>query len=145
MFTHECSHMNVHTWMFTHEYSQMNVHTWMFAHECSHTNVHTPMFTHECSAHEWFAHEWFAHEWFAHECSHMNVHTLMFTHECSHMVSLLHLQKLIRMNMPVLETGTVHFTTTLFALIRESLSIKMGPGIWFTLLCKLLGIQIGPA
>lgn len=38
-----------------------------------------------------------------------------------------HLQKLIRMNMPVDDNGTVHFTTTLFALIRESLSIKMGP------------------
>ena len=36
-------------------------------------------------------------------------------------------QKLIRMNMPVAEDMTVHFTTTLFALIRESLSIKMGP------------------
>ena len=35
-------------------------------------------------------------------------------------------QKLIRMNMPVKEDGSVHFTTTLFALIRESLSIKMG-------------------
>ncbi|KRZ84795.1 Voltage-dependent calcium channel type A subunit alpha-1 [Trichinella sp. T8] len=32
---------------------------------------------------------------------------------------------LIRMNMPVDEDGTVQFTTTLFALIRESLSIKM--------------------
>ena len=42
--------------------------------------------------------------------------------------SPLHPQKLIRMNMPVTEAGTVHFTTTLFALIRESLSIKMGPG-----------------
>ena len=31
------------------------------------------------------------------------------------------------MNMPVDENGTVHFTTTLFALIRESLSIKMRP------------------
>lgn len=29
--------------------------------------------------------------------------------------------------MPVDDNGTVHFTTTLFALIRESLSIKMGP------------------
>ncbi len=38
------------------------------------------------------------------------------------------LQHLIRMNMPVDESGTVHFTTTLFALIRESLSIKMRPG-----------------
>uniref|UniRef100_A0A0R3X5Y6 Ca_chan_IQ domain-containing protein n=1 Tax=Hydatigena taeniaeformis TaxID=6205 RepID=A0A0R3X5Y6_HYDTA len=37
------------------------------------------------------------------------------------------LHKLIRMNMPVDDNGTVHFTTTLFALIRESLSIKMGP------------------
>jgi hypothetical protein len=36
-------------------------------------------------------------------------------------------QKLIRMNMPVAEDNTVHFTTTLFALIRESLQIKMGP------------------
>ena len=30
------------------------------------------------------------------------------------------------MNMPVADDGSVHFTTTLFALIRESLSIKMG-------------------
>ena len=37
-------------------------------------------------------------------------------------------QKLIRMNMPVDDKGTVHFKTTLFALIRESLSIRMGPG-----------------
>ena len=29
--------------------------------------------------------------------------------------------------MPVAEDMTVHFTTTLFALIRESLNIKMGP------------------
>lgn len=36
-------------------------------------------------------------------------------------------RKLIRMNMPVASDNTVHFTTTLFALIRESLSIKMGP------------------
>ncbi|XP_025112114.1 voltage-dependent calcium channel type A subunit alpha-1-like isoform X8 [Pomacea canaliculata] len=36
-------------------------------------------------------------------------------------------RKLIRMNMPVAEDGTVHFTTTLFALIRESLMIKTGP------------------
>uniref|UniRef100_A0A1I7ZZQ0 EF-hand domain-containing protein n=1 Tax=Steinernema glaseri TaxID=37863 RepID=A0A1I7ZZQ0_9BILA len=34
---------------------------------------------------------------------------------------------LVRMNMPVAEDGTVHFSTTLFALIRESLSIKMRP------------------
>lgn len=37
-------------------------------------------------------------------------------------------RKLIRMNMPVADDGSVHFTTTLFALIRESLSIKTGPG-----------------
>ncbi|KAH8859404.1 Voltage-dependent calcium channel type A subunit alpha-1 [Schistosoma japonicum] len=36
-------------------------------------------------------------------------------------------RKLIRMNMPVDETGCVHFTTTLLALIRESLGIKTGP------------------
>ncbi|KAM7535837.1 hypothetical protein Aperf_G00000089186 [Anoplocephala perfoliata] len=36
-------------------------------------------------------------------------------------------RKLIRMNMPVDDLGCVHFNTTLFALIRESLSIKMGP------------------
>jgi len=42
-------------------------------------------------------------------------------------------QKLIRMNMPVDEEGTVHFKTTLFALIRESLSIRMGPGVFVTL------------
>lgn len=34
-------------------------------------------------------------------------------------------KRLIRMNMPVREDGTVNFSTTLFALIRESLSIKM--------------------
>uniref|UniRef100_A0A183AGV4 EF-hand domain-containing protein n=1 Tax=Echinostoma caproni TaxID=27848 RepID=A0A183AGV4_9TREM len=36
-------------------------------------------------------------------------------------------RKLIRMNMPVDSQGTVHFTTTLFALVREALSIKMAP------------------
>ncbi|CAH8830495.1 unnamed protein product [Trichobilharzia szidati] len=36
-------------------------------------------------------------------------------------------KKLIRMNMPVDSAGTVHFTTTLFALVRESLGIKMAP------------------
>ena len=35
-------------------------------------------------------------------------------------------QKLIRMNMPVDKDQCVNFRTTLFALIRESLSIKMG-------------------
>ncbi len=37
-------------------------------------------------------------------------------------------RRLIRMNMPVSSDGTVQFTTTLFALIRESLAIKMGIG-----------------
>ena len=34
-------------------------------------------------------------------------------------------KKLIRMNMPVDSEGKVHFTSTLFALIRENLSIKV--------------------
>ena len=34
-------------------------------------------------------------------------------------------KKLIRMNMPVDGEGKVHFTSTLFALIRENLSIKV--------------------
>jgi len=34
-------------------------------------------------------------------------------------------KKLIRMNMPIDQDGKVQFTTTLFALIRENLSIKM--------------------
>lgn len=37
-------------------------------------------------------------------------------------------KKLIRMNMPVDVDGKVNFTTTLFALIRENLSIKMRTG-----------------
>jgi len=32
------------------------------------------------------------------------------------------------MNMPVARDGTVHFSTTLLALVRESLDIKMAPG-----------------
>ena len=34
-------------------------------------------------------------------------------------------KKLIRMNMPLDSEGKVHFNTTLFALIRENLNIKM--------------------
>ena len=34
-------------------------------------------------------------------------------------------KKLIRMNMPLDQEGKVNFTTTLFSLIRENLSIKM--------------------
>jgi voltage-dependent calcium channel N type alpha-1B len=37
-------------------------------------------------------------------------------------------RRLIRMNMPVDEKGNLYFTTTLFALIRESLGIKIYPG-----------------
>lgn len=37
-------------------------------------------------------------------------------------------KKLIRMNMPLDDDGKVNFTTTLFALIRENLSIKMRSG-----------------
>lgn len=37
-------------------------------------------------------------------------------------------KKLIRMNMPMDADGKVNFTTTLFALIRENLSIKMRAG-----------------
>jgi len=33
--------------------------------------------------------------------------------------------------MPVARDGTVHFSTTLLALVRESLDIKMGPGTQF--------------
>lgn len=36
-------------------------------------------------------------------------------------------KKLIRMNMPLDEEKRVNFTTTLFALIRENLNIKMRP------------------
>ncbi|KAI1305266.1 Voltage-dependent calcium channel type A subunit alpha-1 [Halotydeus destructor] len=36
-------------------------------------------------------------------------------------------KKLIRMNQPLTDEGKVNFTTTLFALIRENLSIKMRP------------------
>ncbi|CAG0883528.1 unnamed protein product [Cyprideis torosa] len=36
-------------------------------------------------------------------------------------------KRLIRMNMPLDAEGKVHFTTTLFALIRENLEIKMRP------------------
>ena len=38
------------------------------------------------------------------------------------------LQRLIRMNMPIDEKRQVHFNTTLFALIRESLDVKKRNG-----------------
>ena len=37
-------------------------------------------------------------------------------------------RRLIRMNMPVDKTGMVKFETTLFALIRDSLNIKLAQG-----------------
>lgn len=40
-------------------------------------------------------------------------------------------KKLIRMNMPLDDAGKVQFTTTLFALIRENLSIKMRSGMYY--------------
>ena len=39
-------------------------------------------------------------------------------------------KRLIRMNMPVKEDKTVNFTTTLMALIRTALDIKIGTGKW---------------
>uniref|UniRef100_A0A0N5AJK0 Voltage-dependent calcium channel type A subunit alpha-1 n=1 Tax=Syphacia muris TaxID=451379 RepID=A0A0N5AJK0_9BILA len=47
-----------------------------------------------------------------------------FGRKCPYRLAYKHL---IRMNMPVADDGTVRFSTTLFALIRESLSIKMRP------------------
>lgn len=43
-------------------------------------------------------------------------------------------KKLIRMNMPLDIDGKVNFTTTLFALIRENLNIKMRSGIIITII-----------
>ncbi|CAK5119040.1 unnamed protein product [Meloidogyne enterolobii] len=45
-----------------------------------------------------------------------------FGRKCPYRLAYKHL---IRMNMPVADDGTVHFTTTLFALIRESLIEEM--------------------
>lgn len=46
-------------------------------------------------------------------------------------------KRLIRMNMPVDDEGKVNFTTTLFALIRENLSIKMRPRMYSLLFLTL--------
>lgn len=43
-------------------------------------------------------------------------------------------KKLVRMNMPIDEEKKVNFTTTLFALIRENLNIKMRAGNLFDVL-----------
>jgi len=37
-------------------------------------------------------------------------------------------QRLVRMNMPIAEDNTVHFTSTLMALIRTALEIKLASG-----------------
>lgn len=49
---------------------------------------------------------------------------LGFGNKCPNRVAY---KKLIRMNMPMDEDKKVGFTTTLFALIRENLQIKMRP------------------
>lgn len=41
-------------------------------------------------------------------------------------------KKLVRMNMPIDQEKKVNFTTTLFALIRENLNIKMRAGNFFS-------------
>lgn len=52
---------------------------------------------------------------------------LGFGNKCPNRIAY---KKLIRMNMPVDEDKKVNFTTTLFALIRENLAIKMRGGIF---------------
>lgn len=37
-------------------------------------------------------------------------------------------QRLVRMNMPIADDNTVHFTSTLMALIRTALEIKLASG-----------------
>jgi len=49
---------------------------------------------------------------------------LGFGHKCPYRLAY---RKLIRMNMPLDSEGKVNFTTTLFALVRENLNIKMRP------------------
>lgn len=51
-------------------------------------------------------------------------------------------KKLIRMNMPLTEEGKVNFTSTLFALIRENLSIKMRPAEEMDMADKELRVTI---
>ena len=45
-----------------------------------------------------------------------------FGNKCPKLIAY---RRLIRMNMPVDAEGKAHFTTTLFALIREALKIKV--------------------
>ncbi|XP_016403744.1 probable voltage-dependent N-type calcium channel subunit alpha-1B [Sinocyclocheilus rhinocerous] len=44
-------------------------------------------------------------------------------------------QRLVRMNMPIAEDSTVHFTSTLMALIRTALEIKLASGVLAQRLC----------
>lgn len=37
-------------------------------------------------------------------------------------------QRLVKMNMPIADDNTVHFTSTLMALIRTALEIKLASG-----------------
>ena len=60
---------------------------------------------------------------------------LGFGHKCPNRLAY---KKLIRMNMPLDVDNKVSFTTTLFALIRENLDIKMRPGNSFNLITMIL-------
>lgn len=54
----------------------------------------------------------------------------------NHMLSVSMIsQRLVRMNMPIAEDNTVHFTSTLMALIRTALEIKLASGESPTGLC----------
>nr|XP_015222181.1 PREDICTED: voltage-dependent N-type calcium channel subunit alpha-1B-like isoform X17 [Lepisosteus oculatus] len=44
-------------------------------------------------------------------------------------------KRLVKMNMPIAEDNTVHFTSTLMALIRTALEIKLGSGVIQQQLC----------
>lgn len=39
-------------------------------------------------------------------------------------------QRLVKMNMPIADDNSVHFTSTLMALIRTALEIKLASGQW---------------
>ncbi|KAJ8395885.1 hypothetical protein AAFF_G00027680 [Aldrovandia affinis] len=46
-------------------------------------------------------------------------------------------KRLVRMNMPIAEDNTVHFTSTLMALIRTALDIKLASGVLAQRLCDV--------
>uniref|UniRef100_A0A8C2ZUW4 Voltage-dependent N-type calcium channel subunit alpha n=1 Tax=Cyclopterus lumpus TaxID=8103 RepID=A0A8C2ZUW4_CYCLU len=52
--------------------------------------------------------------------------------KCPHRVAY---KRLVRMNMPIAEDRTVHFTSTLMALIRTALEIKLASGVLAQHLC----------